>query len=393
MMKIHSALWHRRILSFFTLIMMGVSWPLWLQGTDVPHFAVVSHPVLQQISPFLLVVCVSGLLLSLHRHLGRIGCSLIVISGLGLILLDQQRIQAWFYQTLVLSLIYALLPDANALGFCRFFAVILYGHSALSKFDHSFAETMGPYLISPVLKILPEELGPNTLFRLVFGLPVGELIATLILALGWFRIGCAAIVFMHSSLILVLGPWALDHSANVLLWNVSMAIQAIILFGLTTPIKTPETSIQKSEPPDTMPSPIGLGIVQLVLMAVAILPFFERAGLWDPWPSFALYAGHVEQLRIEFPVADGSSIPSEFQPYVNGTSGSYVLDLTAWSRMTLGSPPYPAARIHRNLARYIAGRCPADLPMTAIMLGKAHWRTGRRDQRVLSGQAMILNIR
>ena len=221
------ALIHRRILAFFTLIMMGISWPLWSRSANVPHFPAWSS--LESLQPewFLTPICIAGLFTSLCKRIGRFGSAIFTIAGLSLILFDQQRTQAWFYQTVIISATYSLLPGKSAIGYVRFFAVVLYFHSALSKFDISFAQSMGPYLISPALKLLPFQLSDNSVFWIVLAMPAAELLAAILLAFGQFRLGAVAVLLMHLFLVALLGPWALDHSANVLIWNISMACQAM----------------------------------------------------------------------------------------------------------------------------------------------------------------------
>ena len=386
----------------FTMVMMANSWPIWGGTASVPRFPVQGLEVIARNRPVFdnasLAVCLLGLTASLFGgRPGRIGAAAAAVSGLTLILFDQNRLQAWFYQMLVLSAVYALWPAASALGFVRFFAVTLYAHSALSKLDWSFAHSMGPYLLSPVLDRLPMTLDARTQAGIVLALPIGEGIFAITLACGCWRIGLAGATVMHMGLLALLGPWALDHSGNVLIWNVSMLAQAWILFGRIAPGGKPELDANPRDPqasprkfsPDAPPA--ALGIVQLGMLAVAILPFFERAGLWDPWPSFALYAGHVEQLRIDWPAELKSEIPPDFQAFLKPDQNDVVLDLTLWSRARFGVPPYPAARIHKRLAAWIADTCPDGMPMRATFLSKAHWRTGARTETVLSSARAIRN--
>ncbi len=371
---------HRQIVAFFTLLMMAISWPIWFESPAIPHFPAFGLKAAPEISRGLSLACVGGLGLCLTRHFGRIGSLVILFSGIPLVLLDQQRLQAWFYQALVLSAIYAALPASSAIGFARFFAVALYFHSALSKLDWSFAHSMGPYLLSPFTKLLQIPANSPIIPKLATALPIGELLLTLLLVAGYFRAGRVGIIAMHLGLVALLGPWALDHSANVLLWNVSMIIQTIVLFRT------------ESAPPQAMaPHPLLLGMVQLLMMIVAILPFFERAGLCDAWPAFALYAGHVEQMRLEFPGDSGDLIPPELRPYLNRTEAMQVPDLTLWARDAMGTPTYPAARIQRQFARYFAEKCPPEQPVRAIFLGKAHWLTGRRQETIMPDRQTILD--
>ncbi|MFM7593451.1 MAG: hypothetical protein ACKO85_16790 [Isosphaeraceae bacterium] len=369
---------HRQIVAVFTLLMMAVSWPIWFESPNIPHFPAVGLKPQPEISRGLALACLAGLGLSLTQKLGRTGSLLILLSGTALVCLDQQRLQAWFYQALVLSAIYAALPGPWAIGFARFFAVTLYFHSALSKLDWSFAHSMGPYLLSPITQLLQIPANSTITPKLALGLPIGELFVTFLLVSGHFRAGRAGIIAMHLGLITLLGPWALDHSANVLLWNISMILQAIVLFRPDPPVATPAAN------------PLLMGFVQLLLMFVAILPFFERAGLCDAWPAFALYSGHVEQMRLEFSGESTEQIPEELRPFFKRSGNTFVPDITLWARSKMGTPPYPAARIQRRLARHFAEKCPPGQPIQAIFLGKAHWLTGRRQETIMPDRQTIL---
>ena len=378
------ALMHRRIMCGFTLVMMGLSWPLWGQNPDLPKFPLFGNDLKMDLEfePLILATCIFGLLLSFSSRFGRIGSALALIAGLWLVANDQQRLQAWFYQTLILSCTYAILPGHIAIGFARLFAVALYTHSALSKLDWSFARSMGPYLLNPILQLFPESVGQTPRWYFIMALPVSELIVAIFLCTGLWQLGLAGILIMHTALFLILGPWLLDHSANVLIWNISMGLQAIVLFR--------NHSVQSTSKPQ--PNPIAFGLIQLLFMAVCIMPFFERAGLWDPWPSFALYAGHVEQLRIDFPAQSRQAIPQEFQPFLVVQADRLYLDLTLWSRARLGIPPYPASRIQKGLAKYVAEKCPEELLIRATFLSKSNWRTGQRTEFQLTGRESILRL-
>lgn len=380
------ALAHRRLVCGFTLVMMGLSWPLWWHQPELPVFPVFSSTTLKSLDQPLLLACLAGLALALSRKYGRIGCFLTFGAGIGLILHDQNRLQAWFYQTLLISGVYALLPGTVAIGFARFFAVVLYFHSGLSKLDHSFAFSMGPYLLQPVLQFWPKSWGADNQIYFILALPVGELIAALLLATGLCKTGLTGILFMHAGLFALLGPWALDHSGNVLTWNISMACQALVLFGA----KRMEAGIE-TKPVEA--SPLAFGLIQLLFLAVAVMPFFERAGLWDAWPSFALYAGHVEQLRLDLPQNATERLPGEFQPFLIQQGDRNYIDLTRWSRARLGVPSYPALRMQRGLAKYVSAQCPPEFPLRATFAGKANWRTGKREELVLDGREAILELK
>jgi hypothetical protein len=57
----------------------------------------------------------------------------------------------------------------------------------------------------------------------------------------------------------------------------------------------------------------------------------------------------------------------------------------------MGTPPYPAVRIQKKLARYFVEKSPPDITMRATFMGKANWRNGRRDQKVMADRQTILD--
>jgi len=376
---------YRRVVYGFTLVMMGLSWPVWWHQPELPLFPAIEIATLAGADGLLRGGCLIGLILGMSRRAGRIGSLIVLLTGLGLVLNDQNRLQAWFYQTLVISVASGLLPGRAAIGFARFFAVVLYFHSGVSKLDYSFAYQMGPYLLQPLLRFWPGRGGLESQVYFVLALPVGEILAAVLLAMGRWRAGLAGVLFMHVGLLCLLGPWLLGHSGNVLMWNVSMACQAVVLF-YPWRFENPDEIIKESHP-------LALGLVQLLFLMVGVMPFFERAGLWDAWPSFALYAGHVEQVRLDFPADSALKLPNEFQPFTVRQADRQFLDLTLWSRRRMGVPPYPAARMQKALARWVAGQCPAEFTLRAIFLSKAHWRTGMRTDRTVEGREAIMRLK
>ena len=374
---------YRRVVYGFTMLMMGLSWPVWWHVAGLPVFPAWDNATLVGADRVLWAGCLAGLLLGLGRRAGRVGSVLVLMAGLGLWVNDQNRLQAWFYQTMVISAASALLPGRVAIGFARFFAVALYFHSGVSKLDYAFAYQMGPYLLQPLLQFWPED----GQVYLILALPVGEIIAAILLMLGRWRLGLAGVLFMHGGLLILLGPWLLGHSGNVLVWNVSMACQAVVLFYA----RAAQNGDQNTD--ENEPNPLAFGLVQVLFMVVGVMPFFERAGLWDAWPSFALYAGHVEQVRLDFPANSMNELPVEFQPFLVRQGDRYYLDLTNWSRRRMGVPPYPAGRMQKALAGWVAGRCAEDFPLRATFLSKAQWRTGQRTELAVEGRERIMKMK
>ena len=140
---------------------------------------------------------------------------------------------------LVTGSLLVCLPDKLCLTWLRRIVISIYIYSAVSKFDYQFVFTVGEQMLDVLLGFvglettgLPEWLQ----ISLVLCLPMGELLIGGLLLFsrtrklgGWLAIG------LHASLLLVLGPWGLNHQPGVLIWNAWFIVQAWLLFASSKP--------------------------------------------------------------------------------------------------------------------------------------------------------------
>ena len=98
-------------------------------------------------------------------------------------------------------------------------------------------------------------------------------------------------VLLHLALILILGPWGMKHSANVLIWNGAMLAEAVALFW-------PRPITVTSWPPERKGRRAASLAAAILIWAAAILPLGERSGWWDTWPSFAVYSSSNETIHL-----------------------------------------------------------------------------------------------
>ena len=89
-----------------------------------------------------------------------------------------------------------------------------------------------------------------------------------------------------------------------------------------------------------------------------MLPFGERLGIFDSWPSHALYAGGRERTTIYI----GSlpdDLPEGLRIAARGDRiAGWTLHPSDWARRVRGVPAYPQIRYTNGLAEWIAGRLP-----------------------------------
>ena len=355
---------YRAVLAGATLLMVGLSWPLWAASDAFPRIPFVAgwpEPGGRLAGALAWILAGALALVALGRG-GRWDWLTSLIALAWLILGDQARLQPWAQQYAVVALAAACLPRGRALGVARWYVVVLYAASALSKFDAAFVDELGETFVATLARLVGRDAAgwsPGTRLAAALALPTGELAVAVALAVprlrGW---GLAGSMVQHGATLAVLGPWGVDHSANVLIWNVAMALENLALFW-------PAPGLWEPRP----------GASRAVVVLVVALVGLERWGWVDSWPAHALYASHAERAAILWPEAAADALPPAIRRWLGpaDAEGECRLDLTGWSRAARGVPVYPQGRVACGIATALVARyAPATGPMPrAILWGRA----------------------
>jgi hypothetical protein len=344
----------RLVLAGSTLVMVVLSWPLWIDLADFPAVPFVrwfpEYP--REWSWLGLGMIVAGLGLGMSDRFGRIGLGVTVITMTWLILGDQLRLQPWVYQFLVMGTLLAVLPSRSALVFCRAYLVSVYIYSGLSKLDQSFVDELGPLFLRTFARLVP--IDASGLFKpgreaTVLVMPLAEIVVAALLVPRRTRaIGYLGALIVHLSLLLVLGPWGLGHSTIVLAWNVALGVEEFFVFWPGGPGRRESLGWSFREK-----------IVALPFAMVMVMSLTERLGLFDSWPSHALYASHCERSSITMDAfGNFDSLPTALRvaSTVSIPQGGWVLNPTDWTRSVRGVPVCPQNRYANGLAEWIAAR-------------------------------------
>jgi hypothetical protein len=383
----------RVILGLGTLAMLGLSWPLWVEPTAFPRVPFVAgFPPLPAPAAWAVFGVALGAIASATAGIAWRKCLALSVVLLGLLLLgDQHRFQAWIYQFGMVALLLAALPNTQALALARWWYVATYGYSGVSKLDVAFCRELGASLLDTACSVLGADCRrwPSTArTHAILAMPAWELVVALLLSVpATRRIGRVGAVLIHGTLVLILGPWGMNHSTIVQVWNAVTAIEVWIVFGpglasSREPARVEGTSIA------------GWAVRGLFLVGV-LLPLGEPWGYCDAWPAHALYASHVERTEVFLHEDQIGSYPPVVQRYTDsgGPRGGpwRRLDLTGWSRAVRGVPVYPQARACNGLAEALAARYGEHDLIRVVQSGRADRWTGRRKQVSLLGLAAIRN--
>ena len=303
---------------------------------------------------------------------GRLAWAVSLLSFAWAILEDQNRLQPWVQQYLAVALAAVLAGRKEFLDLARWYVIVLYAASGLSKLDSAFVDELGATFLSTIGHLTgfsPESWSTGLRTGATLAMPVGEILVAIALAAPRTRIwGLAGSVIQHVATILILAPWGLNHSAIVLVWNGAVLVENLILFG----------------PPRAGWTPRGGASLGAGLLVVALVGA-ERWGWVDSWPSHALYASHAERSTILWPESEANALPPSIRGRLGppDDDGLCRLDLTAWSRGERGVPIYPQNRVACGVAEALVERFapPNGAPVRVIFWGRSGIaRTSVRDR-------------
>ena len=126
--------------------------------------------------------------------------------------------------------------------------------------------------------------------------------------------------------------------------------------------------------------------------AAIALPSTERLGLWDHWPSWALYAPHSSRVYVEVAGPAIDRLPKDLRQLVKEIPTDpdeiviwLAVPIDVWSLHSLHTPIYPQARFQLGVAEKVATDLNAGFQIRVTMLGPASRFTGARRATVYDG--------
>lgn len=367
--------WLRVAVVCFGAILFFVTGPLWYRTTEFPQVPLIGlarnlPPWLDQVLLVMLAFSASLLIVTDARS-NQHGGVLFLVSSLGLVLTNQHRLQPWLCQLLILVAFGLLFRAKRYVSFARLLLISIYLFSAASKLDYQFVHTLGQQFASTLLNyvgIAFDAWPEHTRLLTAMLFPAGELVVGCSLLFPRTRTAAASLgIAIHLVLLLVLGPWGLQHGWGVLCWNVFFIVQLGILFlwrgrPTTSAAATESEATTKSAtktPTPTLSPPKSTAWRTYAALAILALPLLEPFGLWDHWPAWQLYAPRNSRVSMQVLEHAVSRLPAELLPYVHEAGPNEVapwrrIDLDQWSLDSVRVPIYPQDRFQLGAALAIA---------------------------------------
>ncbi|HBN77883.1 MAG TPA: hypothetical protein DD473_19145 [Planctomycetaceae bacterium] len=297
-----------------------------------------------------------------------------------LILTNQHRLQAWAWQIFLYGICFSAFRPANSLKWIRRVTISIYFYSAISKLDASFLQTHGQVLLDGTLKLLPIEIDLSESMRTVIvGLfPLVEFLIALLLCFRFSRRwGWRLSLVLHFGLILILGPFGLNHHLPVLIWNAFFLMQNSILFASVN--FQPDNTRDDRDQYKRRREYLG----RIAIVAALLFPATEWFNLCDVWPGWGLYASRGAKVQLYIEREALKNLPPEVAQHCFTTVAypDHVrLDLFRWSFAETHAPAYPEDRFLTAVALATLQNYGIKDRFLYIHSSTAHRWTGEREQ-------------
>lgn len=290
------------------------------------------------------------LLLLLVAPQTRLYLFLVLVLHIVWILLDQNRLQPWFYiySVMLLVLLFYNWRIDNVNNYYSFFIILqlciaaVYVYSGLQKLNTSFTNETYPWFIKPLQNIFSERqmVSINKTGNVI---PFYEIALGLMLLIKPIRyIAIPMAICLHLAIVVLMGPFGNNYNSVVWPWNIFMILLVLLLFsGKTTERYFAISHLFK------------VPVFYLVIVFFWIMPAFNLFNKWETYLSFSLYSGNNHDGKIILSQNAYDKLPLYIKHYVNKENGSYLLYPKRWCLNELNAPMYPERRIFEKVTLHI----------------------------------------
>ena len=298
----------------------------------------------------LLILEVILILLLMIADKTRLLIFLLLTLNLAFCLLDQNRLQPWFfiYNSFLLVLLFYNWRIDNVNNYNSFFIILqlcfsaVYVYSGLQKFNPGFINDTYPWFIKP-LEGFVSDRQMITLNKTGYIIPLIEIFIGFGLLIKPLRfIAIPLVVLLHVIILLLMGPFGNNYNSVVWPWNIMMIVLALLLFSGKTNERFFSISHLFKQP-----------VFYLVMSLFWILPAFNLVGKWETYLSFSLYSGNNHNAKILLSDEAYSRLPYYVRHYVHYQGEQYILYPKEWCLSELKTPLYPEKRIFKNVYKNV----------------------------------------
>lgn len=388
-----------RILAGAELLLLSMTWRLWLGVADFPVV-----PLLRGVTLFdwldrlvlaLFALSLLGIVLpqSVRFASGLRRCwpLVSVICGALLVTGNIQRLQVWHWLYLLCAAQVCLLSCSAALRSIRLTVAMIYVCSALSRLSLQTPDEITVALLQSAMNLA----GP--------GIPLADremlIRLSLLSAGGEFLIGVfllvprtrpAAVRFavvLHVLLIVALGPIGLGHHAGVVVWNLMFLILNPVLFSACA-----NAPIRASLEMPISVTPIRGAVYWLVCCGIVLFPLSGLIGIADNWPSWQVYSQRPEVWRVFVRSEEINQLDPSVRVFCQpaGLDQEWtVVRIDRWSLDATGTPLYPEDRFQLAVIESVMQPLKSENALHVVIFepGVLPWQN-KRERRIQGRHAL-----
>ena len=276
----------------------------------------------------------------------RLTIFLILVLNLVFILLDQNRLQPWFfiYNSILFILFFYNWRIDNVNNYNSFFILLqlcfsaIYFYSGLQKFNPAFINETYPSFIKP-LNVFFSERQMLVLNKTGYVIPIYEMVLCFALLIKSFRfIGIPMVLILHLGTIFLMSPFGSNSNTAAWSWNFVMIGFALLLFSGKTTERFFSVSNLFQKP-----------VFYFVFILFWIMPASNLFNKWETNLSFSFYSGNNNNGKIHLSKQAHDALPLYIRYYTSNNGGEWSLDPKTWCLQELNTPLYPEKRVFEKI--------------------------------------------
>ncbi len=282
---------------------------------------------------------------------------LLVLFGVYLCVDDQNRLQPWFFNYILILFILLFYkyrvdePNNYTTVFIslQVLVALIYIFSGIQKLNDSFVPDTFQWMISSLDTILSQrQLYLLTKFGYVvpwFEMSMGFLL--LVKPLRFLVV--PLVILMHIFILMTLGPLGKDYNSVIWPWNIIMIILILLLFA----------NVQKERFFDISFLFKGLSFY-IVITLMLIFPVFSLKNQYDSYLSSSLYSSNLNDCQLILSNKAYEKLPYYLRHFTITNEDHNVLYIKRWAVNELNVPCVPEYRIFKTVHKYVIGLTGTD---------------------------------
>ncbi len=263
---------------------------------------------------------------------------------------DQNRLQPWFYNYLLILFILLFYKNrvdesnnyTTVFISLQLLVALIYIYSGIQKMNASFVPDTFEWMVSSFDTILSKRQ-LNLITKFGYAVPYFEIIIGVGLLIKPLRfIIIPMVIVMHLFILIMLGPTGKDYNMIIWPWNIIMIVLVLLLFANVKQERFFDISFLFK----------GLSFY-IVITLMLIFPIFSLKNQYDSYLSSSLYSSNLNDCQLILSNKAYNNLPYYIRRFVTKEDNQNILYVKKWAIDELNVPCVPEYRIFKNVQRYI----------------------------------------